>query len=171
VLVFIVVLAVRRMTGADRLSLACLLGGLLAMAFADSAYAYLKGVEDFASGGPLDAGWFAGYVGIALSAWLADAERSEIRVTDSPPLVPLAPVAPLAPVVIPFVPVIAALLVLGVETQLGHRPDALGLAIALALVALVLIRQALLTRDLRDRRDAGGERDRGGDTGLEGAPS
>jgi hypothetical protein len=165
VLMFFVVLAVRRMTGADRLSLACLLGGLLAMAFADSWYAYRTGVEDFESGGLLDAGWFLAYLGIALSALIADGERSEVR--DAAPVVPAVAGDPLAPVVVPFVPVIAALVVLGAESQLGDRPDAVGTVSALALVALVLVRQVLLLRDMRAERDP----DRDADARVEGARS
>lgn len=152
VLVFFVVLAVVRMTGAERASLALLLGGLFAMAIGDSAYAYLTGVADYASGGPLDVTWIAAYLGIGLSAWCAapaDADargRAVVHAAADPAA------APLAPLVAPFVPVIAALLVLGVQLQLGQRPDRPGVVVALALVVLVLVRQALLLHDLRAQR-------------------
>jgi len=155
VLVFFVVLAVHRMTGAERLSLALLLGGLLAMAVGDSAYAYLTGVAEFDSGGPLDVTWIAAYLGIGLSAWCA-APCTGAR----PRAAPLAraaadpAAAPLAALVVPFVPMLAALVVLGAQVQLGHRPDRPGLAAALVLVVLVLTRQALLLRDLRARSSA-----------------
>ena len=41
VIIFFIVLAIRGMTGGDRLALWCLLGGLLAIALSDSAYTYL----------------------------------------------------------------------------------------------------------------------------------
>ncbi|HEU4700985.1 MAG TPA: hypothetical protein VFS37_00770 [Conexibacter sp.] len=148
VLIFFVVLAVHRMTGAERTSLALLLGGLLAMAVGDSAYAYLTGVAEFDSGGPLDVTWIAAYLGIGLSAWLAAPAHAPAT---RRPRADLA-AAPLAPLVVPFVPVLAALVVLGVQAQLGHRPDRPGLAAALVLVLLVLTRQALLLRDLRAHR-------------------
>ncbi|MGN6188137.1 MAG: hypothetical protein ACTHOE_04510 [Conexibacter sp.] len=161
VLIFFVVLAVVRMTGAERLSLALLLGGLLAMAVGDSAYAYLTGVADYASGGPLDVTWIAAYLGIALSAWLAAPEDERTRRATRPRAASVAAVAPteapLAALVAPFVPVLAALVVLGVETQLGHRPDRPGLAAALVLVLLVLARQALLLADLRAHRPLAAE--------------
>jgi len=150
VLLFFVVLAIRRMTGAQRASLALLLGGLVAMAVGDSAYAYLTGVADYASGGPLDATWVAAYLGIALSAWLAVPADGSARPA---PVAAGAPAdAPLAALVAPFVPVLAALVVLGAQAQLGHRPDRPGLVTALVLVLLVLTRQALLLHDLRRQR-------------------
>lgn len=160
VLIFFVVLAVVRMTGAERLSLALLLGGLLAMAVGDSAYAYLTGVADYASGGLLDMTWIAAYLGIALSAWLAEPEEDGTRRVPRRPLAVAAagsPDAPLAALVAPFVPVLAALVVLGVQAQLGQRPDRPGLVAALALVVLVLARQALLLGDLRAHRPLAAE--------------
>ena len=153
ILVFFVVLAVRGMTRTDRLSLCCLLGGLLAMSLSDTLYAYLTGVNDYAVGGVLDVGWFAAYVGIALSALLAraredDPARSAEEAADPP----------LASLVAPFFPLLIALGALAVDIQLGHRPERVGLVMAFGLVALVLLRQALLLFDLnqRDKRDAAG---------------
>jgi hypothetical protein len=165
VLVFFVVLAVLRMTGAERLSLALLLGGLLAMAVGDSAYAYLTGVADFESGGLLDLTWIAAYLGIGLSAWLAAPEHAGMRRRPLARATADAATPPLAPLVAPFVPVLAALIVLGVQTQLGHRPDRPGLVAALVLVVLVLTRQALLLFDLRAQRPLAD------DVRLEGASS
>lgn len=153
VLLFFVVLAVVRMTGAERLPLALLLGALLAMAVGDSAYAYLTGVADFESGGPLDVTWVAAYLGIALSAWLAAPLHRRPRRQPAPAAVD--PATPLAPLVVGFVPVIAALLVLGVQMQTGHRPDRPGVVAALVLVVLVFARQALLLWDLRAHRPLG----------------
>ncbi|HEX7289936.1 MAG TPA: hypothetical protein VF250_02305 [Conexibacter sp.] len=164
VLVFFVVLAVNRMTGVERLALALLLGGLLAMAVGDSVYAYLTGVADFESGGLLDLTWVVAYLGIGLSAWVATAAPGEaprpVAVTTAAPAE-----APLASLVAPFVPVLAALLVLGVQVNLGQRPERLGLVAALALVALVLVRQALLLRDQRAQL----QRPHADDLRLEGA--
>lgn len=141
VVTFFIVLAVLRMTGAPRLSLWCLLGGLLAMSLSDSVYAYLTGVKDFESGGVLDAGWFAAYLGIALSAHLANTRGGvarEERGCHAPPL---------ASLVVPFLPLLLALGVLGIQVQLGDRPDLASVVIALGLLALVLARQALLLLD------------------------
>ncbi len=89
----------------------------------------------------IDSGWFVGYLAIALGAYCASGPASVAHRPDpaSPSLVPIAA---------PFFPVLLALGVIGVEVQLGHRPDGATTAIALALVALVLARQALLLVDL-----------------------
>src|ERR1039457_1346032 len=71
VIVFFVVLAIRGMTGGDRLSLWCLLGALLAMALSDSTFTYLSDVASYSSssGHVIDTGWVVAYLGIALAAF------------------------------------------------------------------------------------------------------
>lgn len=147
VLLFFVVLAVRGMTRGDCAPLWCLLGGLLAMSLSDTLYAYLTGVKDFDSGGALDAGWFAGYLGIALGAALAQTGRAELVVAAAEDPDPDAAAPPPASLVAPFLPLLLALTTLGVQVQLGERPDAVGLTLAFALLALALVRQVLLLRE------------------------
>jgi hypothetical protein len=141
VIVFFIVLVVRAMPRGHDLAMRCLLAGLVATALSDSAYAYLVEVKGYATGDILDAGWVAGYLGIALGAFCADALPAPLRRAE--------PGSPsLAALVVPFLPMLAALSVVGVEIDLGHRPDRAALIIAFALVVLVLARQALLLRDL-----------------------
>jgi hypothetical protein len=141
VIVFFIVLAVRGMTGGDRLALWCLLGGLLAMALADSAYAYLTEVKNYDTGSLIDTGWFVGYLGIALCAFSSDARVVVARRADSP-----APT--LASLVAPFLPVLVALTVPVIESGRGHQLDDVAWIMAFSLVALVLARQGLLVVDL-----------------------
>lgn len=137
VIVFFIVLAVRGMTGRDRLPLWCLLGGLLAMALSDTGYAYLTQVQSYGTGQLIDTGWFAAYLGIALGAYSSrGGQVLAAQVDHSQPT--------LASLVVPFFPVLLALGVFGVQTRLGHQPDRAAWAMALALVVLVLFRQALL---------------------------
>lgn len=63
------VLAVRGMTREGRLPLWLLLGGLLAMALADSTYAYLVETGRYVTGHLIDSGWVVGYLGVALAAF------------------------------------------------------------------------------------------------------
>src|SRR5665811_1954812 len=65
VIVFFIVLAIRGMTGENRLSLWCLLAGLLAMALSDSTFTYLTEVAKYTSGSVIDTGWVVAYLGIA----------------------------------------------------------------------------------------------------------
>ena len=60
VIVFFIVLAIRGMTGGDRLALWCLLAALLAMAISDSTFTYLANVANYTSGRLIDTGWVAG---------------------------------------------------------------------------------------------------------------
>jgi hypothetical protein len=155
VIVLFVVLAVRGMTRAGRLPLWLLLGGLLAMALADSTYAYLVDTDRYVTGHLVDSGWVVGYLGVALAAFCADAPGAVAARGESS-----APA--LAGLVIPFLPLVLALCVLSVQVQLGDRPDSVALMMACALVALALVRQALLVIDLiaprEGRRGSLGER-------------
>jgi hypothetical protein len=149
VIVFFVVLIARRIDARDRLVLKCLLGGLLAMAVADSAYAYLSQVKGYETGSVVDAGWVAAYLAIALGAYFS--RTVEGPRTGAEPAVP-TPASFLAP----FPPMLAALTVAAIELQIGDGLDRFAWSAALTLVVLVLARQALLIVEV-----AGPERDRG----------
>jgi hypothetical protein len=153
VIVFCIVRAIRTMNGTGRLSLWYLLGALLTMALSDSAYTYLTEVASYSSSraNPLDAGWIAAYLGIALAARSSRGESV------------LAPVpgrcAPsLTSLLAPLLPVFLALSAAAAELGLGDRLDRAAWLMAFALVALVLMRQVLtITETLehaRDREDA-----------------
>jgi hypothetical protein len=139
VTVFFIVLVIRRLPAADRIPLACLLGGLLAMSVADSAYAYLAQAQDYGSGGLLDASWLAGYLGIALGAYCADARAAAVTRPER---------LGLGQLVAPLVPVLLALTVAAVEIRLGNRLEEAAWVMAIVLVGLVLIRQGLLVLDM-----------------------
>ncbi|MGD0981630.1 MAG: hypothetical protein ABR946_09145 [Solirubrobacteraceae bacterium] len=141
VIVFFIVLAIRGMTSGDRLSLWCLLAALLVMALADSAYTYLTASSSYTSPGLIDTGWVAAYLGIALAAFSSQ-PRSEVVLKadrERPSLVSL---------VAPLVPVLIALTVTAVEIRLGHHLDHAAWLMAFALVAVVLVRQALILFEL-----------------------
>jgi hypothetical protein len=148
------VITLRRMTGADRRSLGCLVGALLTMALFDSAYAYLTEVEQYSSAtaNMIDAGWVLAYLGIAISALFSRPQEivePQVAMNRTPPLVSL---------VAPLIPVLVALTVIAIESGLGHRQDDTARIIAAVLIGLVLLRQLLLLRELvgsRSRSDAG----------------
>ena len=140
VIAFFVMLALRRMGTADRLGLWCLLAGLIAMALADSAFAYVVEIKGYSTGNLLDTGWFAGFLGIALGALASNVQDLPAR-ADSPLLA-------LPSLVAPLVPVFVALSVAGIRFDLEHRPDAVTVAMLLALIGLALVRQVLLVLDV-----------------------
>ncbi len=153
VIVFFIVLAIRGMTGGDRLSLWCLLGALLVMALSDSTFAYLTDVTTYTSPGLIDTGWIAAYLGIALAAF------------GSRPSGAVEPAAAgysrpsLASLISPLLPVLLALSVAAVQIRLGHHLDRAAWLMAFALIALVLARQGLMVLELfapsRDDSNAG----------------
>jgi hypothetical protein len=125
------------MSSGDRLALGCVLAGLVAMAAADSTYAYLTEVGRYASGGLIDTGWVAGYLGLALGGFCSSgAERVE-------PVREAAP-AGLRALVVNFAPTLLALGVLTVEVAVGRKLYRSDWFIAMALVVLSLARQFLV---------------------------
>ncbi len=85
VIVFFMVLAIRGMTGSNRLSLGsnslslcCLLAALLAMALSDSIFSYLTEVAKYTGGDVIDTGWVAAYLGIALAAFSSRASDTTV---------------------------------------------------------------------------------------------
>lgn len=146
VIIFFIVLAIRGMTGGGRIGLWCLLGGLFALALADSTYSYLAGVKGYETGSLIDAGWFIGYLGIAMGAYCSGHSDALVRR-------PAMAIPAMSSLVAPFLPVLVALSVVAVKMQLGHTLDDVSVLSAFALVALALGRQALLVLDLVGRGD------------------
>ena len=137
---FFVLLALRQMGAADRLGLWCLLAGLIAMALADSTFAYVEEVKGYTTGNLLDTGWFAGFLGIALGAFASNVRGLPER-ADSSLLV-------LPSLIAPLLPMFVALCVAGISLDLSHPPDSVAQAMLGALIVLALVRQALLVVDI-----------------------
>lgn len=141
VIVFFVVLAVRRLPSEDRVPLWCLLAGLLALALSDSIYAYLTQAQDYRTAGLLDTGWFAGYLAIAMGAFASHGRQIHAREVG-------ASTPRFAALVVPFLPILAALVVVGLKPGLVQQLDPVALLTAFGLVALVLSRQLLVVHDI-----------------------
>jgi hypothetical protein len=143
VIVFFIVLAIRGMTGGHRLSLWCLLAGLMAMALSDSTFTYLTETSSYQSsnGHVIDAGWIAAYLGIALAAFSSREDSARV------PSVEMSRPS-LASLVAPLLPVLLALTVAAVQIKLGHHLDHAAWLMALGLIVLVLVRQALAILEL-----------------------
>jgi hypothetical protein len=150
VIVFFIVLAIRGMTGGNRLTLWCLLTALLAMALTDSTFTYLSEVANYRGGDVIDSGWIAAYLGIALAAFSSRFETAAVPTAESSR-------PSLAALTYPLLVVLIALSVAAVEIRLGHHLDHAALAMALGLIALVLTRQGLMVFELlasgRDAKD------------------
>ena len=143
VIVFFVVLAIRRMTGANRLSMWWLLIALLALAFSDSVYTYLTEVASYSSTSAnlIDVGWIAAYLGIAIAALASDGDAGRV------PAIELSKPS-LASLISPLLLVLLALTVAAVRIELGHHLDRAAWVMAFALITAVLVRQGLLIFEL-----------------------
>jgi hypothetical protein len=141
-IIFFVLLAIRRVRSGERLTLVCLLGGLLAMALSDSLYTYLSETHTYATSSLIDTGWFAAYLGIGLAALWSGSGLERVTPTEG------LPTTTRASFLTPFVPALLGLGVVGVELTLGHKLDGPATLMALALVSLVLTREGLLAREL-----------------------
>ena len=137
IMVFLVIGVIRDMSTGDRFALGCVLGGLVAMAAADSTYTYLTEVGRYATGNLIDTGWVAAYLGLALGAFCASgAERAQpAREPSSAGLRSLA---------VNFLPTLLALSVLTIEVAVGRKLYRSDWFIAMALVVLSLVRQLLM---------------------------
>jgi hypothetical protein len=140
VMLLLVVLVIRAMKTGDRFALWSVLGGIVAMALADSTYTYLTEIGRYATGNPVDTGWVVGYLGLALGAFSSGAEEV-VEPTSA------VPTSSMASIVVPFFPVLVALGTLSIEVSLGHRLPLSDWLMALVLVVLVLARQALVLLD------------------------
>jgi hypothetical protein len=164
VIAFFIVLAIRGMTGGDRVSLWWLLGALLAMAVSDSAFTYMTAAGTYTSPGLLDTGWVVGYLGVGLAGLTAQPANAAVpaRVDERPTL---------ASLIAPLIPVLTALTAAAVEIKLGDHLDRAAWVMAFALVVLVLVRQALAVLELlAPSRSASGLMDRLTDVALGGSP-
>jgi hypothetical protein len=139
VIAFFVLLALRQMRTGDRLGLWCLLAGLIALALADSTYAYVAEVKGYTTGHLLDVGWFAGFLAIALGA-LASHVRGLPERADSS-------LRALPSLVAPLLPMFVALIAAAISINLGRHLDRVALAMVFTLILLALVRQALLVLD------------------------
>jgi hypothetical protein len=137
IMVFLVVSVLRELPAGDRFALGCVLGGLVAMAAADSTYAYLTEVGRYTVGQMVDVGWVAGYLGLALGASCSSGAVSlELAREPSP--------SGLRSLLVPFLPTLLALGVLMIEVAVGRKLYRSDWFIAMALVVLSLARQLLI---------------------------
>jgi hypothetical protein len=113
------------------------MGGVVAFAVADSAFAYLTEVNSYDGGSYLDTGWVAGYLLIALGALWATTSRATpargaYEFEDST-----------ISIVAPYAPVLVVLAVTAFELVRGHHLETVSWLMVCALAVLVLGREAL----------------------------
>ncbi|MDT7549072.1 MAG: hypothetical protein QOE84_1466 [Actinomycetota bacterium] len=137
VILFLLIRTLWCLAGPDRAPMAWIMVGLLAMSLSDSGYTYVSMVKGFETGSVMDAGWFVGYLGIALGGWYGARRR---------PMPVRAPQrgTQAAALLTPYLPLIVALAVIGVRVPLGDPIDQTSRTLAYALTGLVLLRQVIV---------------------------
>jgi diguanylate cyclase (GGDEF)-like protein/PAS domain S-box-containing protein len=152
VIITVIVLLLPFVTGGPtRRRLTVVGAGLTLVALADSLFAYATQAGTYLGADVVDTGWFAGFLLVALGAWLPVPEGDEV---DTP-----APGAGQS-LFFPYLPGALVLVVVGVFVRVPH--DAFLVVDGLLLLGLLLVRQFLtlvenryLTRQLQAKVEAG----------------
>lgn len=121
----------------SRGTLALLAFGVMAIAVADSSFAYLTATGDYATGATADLGWVVGFAVLTVAPFL-----SRTPVHSAKRERPLE-----APSKLPYVPVLIATAVVSAEMYVGKRIDVVQATLAAVTVVLVLVRQYLMVRE------------------------
>ncbi|HVH65448.1 MAG TPA: EAL domain-containing protein [Candidatus Acidoferrum sp.] len=133
------VIVAMRVPRAIRLPLFLLAGGLISNLLADSSFAYFTATNTYGSGNPVDAGWAAGYLLIAIAGWYG---------ATTPELAAVAPGPPgRIGLLLPYAPVAVGALVAGIDELRPGDLDQIVFWTLLAIVALVVLRQFLTLTD------------------------
>ncbi len=134
IMVSLVIILLSRASHRGRMSLALVMAGVVAFAVADSAFAYLTGVNTYNGESFLDTGWVAGYLFIALGAlWAMTSKTTASEQSDESTI----------SLVAPYAPVLVILVVTSVELLRGKHVEPVSWIMAFALVLLVLGREGL----------------------------
>jgi len=147
ILTMLLLLLAGRVRARDRLRLSLLAAGLLANLLADSGFAYLTTVNSYGPAQPIDSGWVAGYLLIALAgfrAWLIPVDPPQSR--DQAQSV--------WQLFLPYIPMTAAVLVSCIDAVITGAVDEFVFFDLVIVIVLVVIRQFMMLSDnlnLNDR--------------------
>jgi diguanylate cyclase (GGDEF)-like protein len=130
-----VLLLLARAEDRRRAAFTTVAAGMLALSAADGGFAYLTQIGSYATGGPLDTAWFAGFLLIALGAVRGHDVRTMTTNPEARPWVAL-----------PYLPVGVAVLTMFVSVLYG-TVDTFQMTVASVVVLLVMVRLVITLRD------------------------
>jgi diguanylate cyclase (GGDEF)-like protein/PAS domain S-box-containing protein len=136
----ILLILASRAARANRLPFLLLTGGLIANLLADSAFAYLTTNNTYGTGNPIDVGWMAGYLLIAIAALRAASTRAAATASNDGTTGRIW-------LVVPYLPVAAAAVVAIAEEVLPGELDPVVFWSMMVVIGLVVIRQYLMLID------------------------
>jgi diguanylate cyclase (GGDEF)-like protein/PAS domain S-box-containing protein len=140
ILTMLLLLLAGRVRARNRFRLTLLAGGLLANLLADSGFAYLTTVNSYGPAQPIDTGWVAGYVLIALAgfrAWLIPVDPPQ----------PKEQVPSLWQLFLPYIPMTIAVLASCADAVITRAVDEFLFYDIVIVVVLVVIRQFMMFSD------------------------
>ncbi len=145
----LVLIALARGTGAERMTLAVLALGLGGLALSDSAYVYLVSLEQYSSADLISSGWVFGFLLVGAAGMTAPRATASRRhehagtgrvVVTRPSLLRLG---------LPYLPLLAAGTALFVSLLTSAEPATMDLVLGLSLLLIVLTRQFLALAENR----------------------
>jgi diguanylate cyclase (GGDEF)-like protein len=142
VLITLTVIVVVHARPASRAGLGLLAAGLVCLCVADSGFAYLTSVGRYATGSPVDAGWFGGFLLIAVAATSARTPHQDDDTAQAPAM------ESRTRVLLPYLPAGLGLAV-AVGGAFAGDGDQVTLAGSALVVATLLARQLLAVLDNR----------------------
>jgi hypothetical protein len=110
--------------------------GLVAMAVADSTYAYLTNTGAYTSGNIVDAGWVAAYLLLAAAAF--ERPRADVA-AEAPPRASTS--LPLGQIVLPYMLAVPACLIGAKELIIDRHEDAFVVFMGVTVLLLLVVRQ------------------------------
>src|ERR1700730_4652755 len=136
----IVLILASRAPRANRLPFLLLAGGLIANLLADSGFAYLTTANLYGTGNPIDTGWLAGYLLIAIAAFRAASTRAADSASNDG-------ITGRVWLVVPYLPVAAAAVVAILQEVLPGELDPVVFWSMMVVICLVVVRQYLMLVD------------------------
>jgi diguanylate cyclase (GGDEF)-like protein/PAS domain S-box-containing protein len=131
----VVVIIAGRSRLAERLPLSWIGAAIVALAFSDSAFAYLTQTGSYAPFQLVDTGWVVGFLVLALAATKPRARQARSGNHER--------------TLLPYLPVLACMGLIAVRTVERHRLDGFGSWCFLAMSAFLVLRQVLTLRENR----------------------
>ncbi|MCU7725015.1 GGDEF domain-containing protein [Actinoplanes sp. KI2] len=132
----VALILLRRAAAGHRMTAALMLAAAVALSVGDLGFAYLNQHATYNCGNPIDTGWVAGFILIALAAHRAPASRRG-DAGQSVPFLPWLPYVPLAAAVLAAVELLAR----------GEKMTAFLAVLLGTVILLVLVRQMVALRD------------------------
>ena len=145
ILATLVLIALARGTGAERVTLAVLALGLGGLAFSDSAYVYLVSLEQYSSADLVSSGWVVGFLFVGAAG--LSVRRTPVAAPASSHWKHVLPKPSALRLALPYLPLTGAGTALCIDLLRADSTPTVDVLLGVALVIIVLTRQFLAMTD------------------------